>query len=113
MPSNALSTTSSGRTCTTQSPRSVASASSCSVCHCSILSVRPLNVLPSITNRPGSVSGRGPGGRVGGAEGGVGDAAAAGAGAPLDGEDDEVERVHRLDLQPAGAAAAGGVRRVE
>ena len=39
--------------------------------------------------------------------------ALAAAVAPLGGEHDEVERVHRLDLQPAGAAPAGGVGRVE
>ena len=32
---------------------------------------------------------------------------------PLGGEDHEVERVPRLDLQPAGPAAAGGVGRVQ
>ena len=48
-----------------------------------------------------------------GAEVEVAEPAAAAAVAPLGGEHDEVERVHRLDLQPAGAAAAGGVGRVE
>ena len=33
--------------------------------------------------------------------------------APLRGEHDEVQRVDRLDLEPRGAAPAGGVRRVE
>src|SRR5215212_4136378 len=43
----------------------------------------------------------------------VGEEAAAAAVAPLRGEHDEVERVHRLDLQPRRAAAPGGVGRFE
>src|SRR5439155_1028905 len=48
----AILTTSSGRTRTTQSPRSVASSRNRSVCQRSSSSVSPLNVLPSMTKPP-------------------------------------------------------------
>ena len=50
---------------------------------------------------------------VAGAEVDVGEPALAAAAAPLDGEHDEVEGVPRLDLDPARAAAAGVVGRVQ
>ena len=70
----------------------------------------PLNVLPTMTNPP-----VGPNSPVGveRAEVQVGQLSRAPPGAPFDGEHDEVEREHRLDLDPALAAAAGRVRRVE
>ncbi len=97
-PSKAISTTSSGRTWTTMPSREVSSSSSRSVCQASISSVMPLNVLPSITKPPVV--------RVARAEVEVREPALAAAVAPLGGEHDEVERVPRLDLEPAGAAAA-------
>ena len=51
-PSKATSTTSSGRTRTTQPESSTASAPNRLVCQRSIASVSPLNVFPSITNPP-------------------------------------------------------------
>ena len=90
-----------GRRC----PRaSVSSSRSRSVCHASISSVIPLNVLPSITKPPV---------RVARAQVQVAEPSLAAAVAPLGGEHDQVERVRALDLEPAGAAAAGLVRRVE
>ncbi len=51
-PSNATSTTSSGRTFTTCPSSLSASSPSRSVCQASTSSVIPLNVLPSITSEP-------------------------------------------------------------
>jgi len=65
----------------------------------------PLERLPE--HRPAA------GHLVAGAEMKVGEPAAAAAVPPLGGQHHEVERVHRLDLEPAGAAAPGRVRRVE
>ena len=64
----------------------------------------PLNVLPSITKPPR---------RVARAEVQVRQPAVAPAVAPFGREHDQVERVRALDLEPAGAAAARFVRRVE
>ena len=75
---------------------STASSVNRSVCQASISSVIPLNVLPSIT-KPSPSSDAG-------AEVDVGQPPLAPAAAPLDRQDDEVEGVHRLDLDPAGAA---------
>ena len=77
-----------------------------SVCHASIASVRPLNVLPSITNCPGSASWRAPRWRL----------LSQPRRRPWPHSAASTTRSsvwHRLDLQPAGAAAAGGVGRVE
>ena len=86
--------------------RRVSTASSCSrsVCQASISSVRPLNVLPSMTKPPR---------RVAGTEVQVRQPAAAAAVPPLGGQHDEVERVPRLHLEPARPAPAGLVGRVE
>ena len=83
----------------------ISSSSRRSVCHASISSVRPLNVLPSITKPPVAGS-RAPRCRFESQP-------LAAAVAPLGREHDEVERVHGLDLEPARAAPAGLVGRVE
>ena len=83
----------------------VSSSVNRSVCQASISSVIPLNVLPSITNPPVA------GSRA--AEVDVGQPAPPPSAAPLDREHHQVEGVHRLDLDPGGAAAAGVVRRRE
>ena len=107
-PSKAISTTCSGRTWTTYAVvvgGLRASSVNRSVCQASISSVMPLNVLPSITKPPVSGS-RAPRWMLDSQP-------CAPAAAPLDGEHDQVEGVHRLDLDPGGAAAAGVVRRRE
>ena len=65
----------------------------------------PLKVLPSITKPSADAVGAG-------AQVDVGEPALAAAAAPLDGQHDQVEGVHRLDLDPGGAATPGVVRRV-
>ena len=85
--------------------RCVSSSWSRSVCHASSSSVMPLNVFPSITNAAAL--------RIARAEVEVREPALAPAVAPLRREHDEVERVRDLDLEPAGAAPARLVRRVE
>ena len=102
-PSKAISTTSSGRTVTTQSPRSTASAE------------QPLG-LPG-EHLVGEALERlaehdEPAGRVARAEVQVGQPALAPAVAPLDREHDQVERVPRLDLDPGRAAPADVVGRL-
>ena len=93
-----------GTDVTTWPSRYVSSSRNRSVCHASISSVMPLNVLPSITNPP--VAGRA---RRGGCW-----TASPGAGrCPTRPEHDQVEGVPRLHLDPARPAPAGLVRRVE
>ena len=82
---------------------SVSRASSAFVCHASISSVIPLNVLPSMTKPPRRFVAR--------AEMEIGQAALAPAVTPLRREHDEIERVQPLDLEPRRRAPAGFVRR--
>ena len=82
----------------------IASSWKRSVCHRSNSSVRPLNVLPTMTHSP-SLPPR--------AEVEVRQPARPPAVSPLDGDHDQVERVDRLHLAPRAATATGVVRGVE
>ena len=103
MPSNAISTTSSGRTWTVEAVLRVSNSSRRAVCHARQLVREALERLAE-HDEPARL-------RVARSQVQVREQPLPPSVAPLDGEHHEVERVDGLDLDPAGAAPAGLVGR--